>query len=287
MIRELTVLRLETCVHHPRGLVYAHPVTDADPVEVAAWQMAAGDLRSEDLPEIATEALLRGLDSPALRLLAGQSRADVRDSADLFRTALDELGIDLPDADTANWNLARRTASKIVEGRTEPGRGANALWMVYDRVLDSGDLRIFVGLASELDDRPEDNEQLSEQIMAEAEALLHRPKPRRWIKLLAARGRAPITQTAAHDDFEVDLEALEVSDALRADVSHWNGKFVDVLGGWPDCGGFSSVEEAEAFVADGERLVSRLQRELGPTYNVEYMPEPTRPPGVKLRPRRT
>jgi len=39
-------------------------------------------------------------------------------------------------------------------------------------------------------------------------------------------------------------------------------------------------------VADGERLVSRLQHELGPTYHVEYMPEPIRPPGVKLRARR-
>lgn len=64
-------------------------MTEADPLEVAAWRMAARSLASEDLPEIATEALVRGLDSPALRVLAGQSRDDVRDSADLFRVALD------------------------------------------------------------------------------------------------------------------------------------------------------------------------------------------------------
>lgn len=253
---------------------------------MAAWRMAAGRLRSEDLPEIATEALIRGLDSPALRLLAGQSRDDVRDSADLFRTAVGELGVDLPDSDTANWNLARRTASEIVEGRIEPSRGANALWSAYEVVLDNGDLRIFVGLASELDDHPEDIEQLSAQIIAEAQALLNRPEPRRWIKLMAVRDRGPITQTAGPDDFEVDLEALGISDGLRADVVRWGGQFIDVLGGWPDSGGFESVERAEAFVADGERLVSRLQHELGPTYHVEYMPEPIRPPGVKLRARR-
>jgi hypothetical protein len=76
-------------------------VSEADPLEVAAWRMADGSLASEDLPDVATEALLRGLDSPALRILAGQSRDDVRDSADLFRVALDELGIDLPDPENA------------------------------------------------------------------------------------------------------------------------------------------------------------------------------------------
>jgi len=214
--------------------IYADAVTEVDPVQVAAWRMAAGRLRSEDLPEIATEALIRGLDSPALRLLAGQSRDDVRDSADLFRTAVGELGIDLPDADTANWNLARRTASEIVEGRIEPSRGANALWSAYQRVLDNGDLRIFVGLASELEDHPEDIEQLSAQIIAEAQTLLDRPQPRRWIKLMAVRDRGPISKTAGPKCFEVDLEALGISDGLRADVLRWGGQFIDVLGSWPD-----------------------------------------------------
>jgi len=34
-------------------------VSKANPLEVAAWRMAAGSLASEDLPEIATEALTR------------------------------------------------------------------------------------------------------------------------------------------------------------------------------------------------------------------------------------
>src|SRR5689334_8661950 len=67
--------------------------------------------------------------SPALRVLAGQSRDDVRDSAELFRVALDELGIDLPDADGAQWHLARRTAGDIVAGRIGPAHGATELWL--------------------------------------------------------------------------------------------------------------------------------------------------------------
>lgn len=263
--------------------VYAAPVNDVDPLEVAAWRMAVGRLRSEELPDLATDALVRGLDSPSLRLLAGQPRDDVRDSADLFRAALDELGINAPDADGADWNFARRLAGEIVAGRISPARGADDLWMMYRRVMDNGDLRIFVGLASELQDHPEAADELARQIVAEAQALLDRAEPRRWIKLMALPGRSPLTQTAGHDQVRVDLEALHLSDRLRADVARWGSQFAATLGGWPESGGFASIQAAERFVEAGRHLVERLQDELGPTYHVEYMPEPIRPPGVKLR----
>ena len=202
-------------------------MTEADPLEVAAWQMATGSLASEKLPDIATDALVRGLDSPALRMLAGQLRNDVRDSADLFRTALEELGIDLPDVDTAQWCLARLTAADIVAGRVSPGQGATNLWLIYLRVMDSGDLRIFVGLGSELDDHPEDEKEIAAQIISEAQALLDRPAPRRWIKLIAVRGRSPVTQTAGPDDIEVDPAALRISDALRTDLVRWAARFAE------------------------------------------------------------
>jgi hypothetical protein len=105
-------------------------VTEADPLAVATWRVAAGSLPSEDLPEIATEALVRGRDSPALRVLAGQSRDDVRDSAELFRVALDQLGIDLPDADSAQWHLARRTAGDVVAESGPPVVPPNSGWHI-------------------------------------------------------------------------------------------------------------------------------------------------------------
>jgi hypothetical protein len=247
--------------------------------------MAAGSLASEDLPEIATEALVRGLDSPALRLLAGQSRNDVRDSAELFRVALDELGIgiDLPDADGAQWHLARRTAGDIVAGRIGPAHGATELWLAYLKVRDNGDLRVFVGLASMLDGHPEDAEQIEADMVAAAGELLARPAPRRWIKLMAVRGRSPLTQSTGPDNIEVDPETLQISDGLRSDLARWDAYFAAVLSGWPAAGGFDSEHDVERFVAAGQRLVSQLQDELGASYHVEYMPEPIRPPGVKLR----
>jgi hypothetical protein len=269
----------------PTSRTYAASVTDTDPLEVAAWRLVVGRLASEDLPEVATEALVRGLDSPALRALAGQSRDDVRDSADLFRAALEELGIDLPDADSAQWRLVRRTAAEMMAGRIRPSDGANELWLAYQNVRDNGDLRIFVGLASMLDDHPEDAEQLEADMVAAARELLARPAPRRWIKVMATRGRSPLTQTSGPDDREVDPASLPLSDGLCSDLAHWDAHLRAVLSSWPAAGGFDSELDAEQFVAEGRQLVSQLQDELGASYHVEYMPEPIRPPGVKLRAR--
>lgn len=258
-------------------------MAEADPLEVAAWQLAAGSLPSEDLPEIATDALVRGIDSPALRILAGQPRGEVRESADLFRAALDELGIDLPDTDSAQWHLVRRTAHGIAAGRVPPADGASELFLAYFKVRDSGDLRIFVGLASVLDDHPEEAARIGDQIVAAARELLARPVQRRWIRLMAVRGRSPLTQTVGPDQAEVDPGTLQLSDGLRSDLARWDGRHAAALKGWPGSGGFGSEQDAERFAAEGRQLASRLQEELGPGCHVEYMPEPTRPPGLRLR----
>jgi hypothetical protein len=118
-----------------------------------------------------------------------------------------------------------------------------------------------------------------------AQELLARPAPRRWIKLMAVRGRSPLTQTIGPDDIEVDPQALQLSDGLRSDLARWDTYFSATLSGWPASGGFDSEHDAETFVAAGEQLVSQLQDGLGASYHVEYMPEPIRPPGVKLRAR--
>ena len=85
------------------------------------------------------------------------------------------------------------------------------------------------------------------------------------------------------DDIEVDPEALRLSDGLRSDLAQWKAHCESTLSGWPASGGFGSEHEAERFVAAGRRLVLQLQDELGASYHVEYMPEPIRPPGVRLR----
>jgi len=96
---------------------------------------------------------------------------------------------------------------------------------------------------------------------------------------------SPLTQTMGPDDIEVDPQTLQLSDGLCSDLARWDAHFAAALSGWPALGGFDSEHDAESFVAAGWQLVSQLQDELGASYHVEYMPEPIRAPGVKLRTR--
>ena len=135
----------------------------------------------------------RGVDSPSLRELGGLARGDVREAADLFQAALDELGIDLPNEDEALWNLVRWTARRILTGETPPIEGARWIWRGASyRVQEEGDLRIFIGLASEWDDHPDTRPEIDRQIVEEAAELLDRPAPRRWLQLHAERGCPPL-----------------------------------------------------------------------------------------------
>ncbi|MGO4617695.1 hypothetical protein AB4305_27750 [Nocardia sp. 2YAB30] len=76
----------------------------------------------------AAVALARGVDSPALRELAGIHRSDCRDAPHVFLTALVELG--LADVSEVDWSSrqarvllgrARQHATRLLTGIGEPG----------------------------------------------------------------------------------------------------------------------------------------------------------------------
>ncbi|MEU5786139.1 hypothetical protein ABZ754_00230 [Micromonospora purpureochromogenes] len=60
-------------------------------LQVVVDRFIAGEIGSERLPLLAAEALAEGSDSPALRELAGLSRADVREARDLFMVPPESL----------------------------------------------------------------------------------------------------------------------------------------------------------------------------------------------------
>jgi hypothetical protein len=256
---------------------------ETDPLELAAWELVAGELRSEDLPGLAADALVRGLDSPALSELAGQDPRDARTSGDLFRATLDQLGIELPSYEQALWNLVRRTAREIVAGTTTPEAGANRIYLWAPTVEESGDLQIFVRLACDFDDFLDQHDQLDRQIVEEAAALLSRPRPRTWITLRAVDERSPLTRRYTCDAFRVDVTDLPIDARLGSDIDRWNAERDALMAGWPRLGGFASVADAQLFVAAGHELVSRLQTQLGPDYCVDYLPELVQVPGVRVR----
>ena len=251
---------------------------------MAAWHRAAGDLRAEDLPELATDALVRGLDSPSLRILAGQNPRDMDVSRELFAEVLTELRIPVVGTDEALWRLVRLTAEQIVDGHTAPSEGAR--WIALHAALDveeEGDLRVFRALAYEIDDFPDaDITWIEKQIVSECHEILDRPAARRWIQLRAVSGRTPLTRQSLQGQVDVPIVELGVDAQLADDVSSWAQFYDAKFGEWPDSGGFTSIKQAEQFVEQGRLLATRLQDALGPAHQVEYAQEPSGRPGVRL-----
>ncbi|MER6106300.1 hypothetical protein ABT115_29515 [Streptomyces sp. NPDC001832] len=86
-----------------------------------ACRYQADEIRPEDLPMIAAEALAAGLDTPTLCELAGLPRnADARDIRDAFEQALSEAGIALPDPGLARRHALRRLAGRLINEEIAP-----------------------------------------------------------------------------------------------------------------------------------------------------------------------
>ena len=97
-------------------------------IEQLAARWVLGHVPGEDLPAAATQALVNGYDGPALREIAGTANPLLRDVADLFERALDELGARRPSRKEAALILARGYAARIVDGSLSPYAGAKAIW---------------------------------------------------------------------------------------------------------------------------------------------------------------
>ncbi|WP_327235467.1 hypothetical protein OG349_17345 [Streptomyces sp. NBC_01317] len=82
---------------------------------------------------IAAEALVAGVDTPALCDLAGWPRgANTRDLREAFERALAEAGIDLPDPGLARRHALRRLAARLVGGEVAPADVATDEWAAAD-----------------------------------------------------------------------------------------------------------------------------------------------------------
>jgi hypothetical protein len=241
-------------------------------LEVIAARLVVGEQASEDLPGLATEALVRGLDSPSLREAAGLSPRDVRAAREAFVNALRELGLQLPDEQSALWLLIRNMLRRIVDGSINAYEGASWIWhQAYWRVEREGDLRVFVGLASEWDDHPGSRPAIEQAIRDSAVDLLAQGEPRSWL-MLQARDREPPVRLPGKDQALV-IEDLPFSEQLKSDLQEWANDF-DKVKTRPGRGpsGFQSVSAAERFVDRGARLHDEIQRQLGDHWHVEYMP---------------
>jgi hypothetical protein len=126
--------------------------------EFGSWDMVAarwvlGLIPSQELPQIATEALEAGLDSPALRELAGELHPTLDASGPLGEEILDEIGVGIPDRSRAGFVLARAYAAQINDGTLSPYEGARQIWRIQIGVEGlMPELGPFVYWASEWDE---------------------------------------------------------------------------------------------------------------------------------------
>jgi len=83
-------------------------------LESAASFWVLGLLRNEDLPAVAADALEAGVDTPALRILAGEGDPDVGELNRLFSKVLEESRTEVPNRSSAMSNAARYHAERII-----------------------------------------------------------------------------------------------------------------------------------------------------------------------------
>lgn len=135
-----------------------------------------GELRGEELPDIAIALLERGEDSQSLRELAGLDHPTLRDAGELFEKVLDDVGQQIPDERAARLLLLERLLELIIGGEVDPDNGAYEVWCtageLFGEQLD--EWVCFVGLASEYEDCPAERPGIGREIAARAAEALTR-----------------------------------------------------------------------------------------------------------------
>jgi hypothetical protein len=139
----------------------------------SAARHVLGLIPSDELPELAQQAITDGLDSPSLQLLAATGKNDLEEVRDLFRKALSELKINMPSTADAGLILACEIAQEVVGGRIPPYQGAKRIWdEIYTRLPELKQLKPFVGLASEYEDDVPHRDAYSHDIVEECKRLI-------------------------------------------------------------------------------------------------------------------
>ena len=112
-------------------------------------------IKSEKLPEIASDALEASYDSPSLRLRAGELNPIMSTVGPMFEKTITELNISIPTKRGAYFIVAKYYSNKIISGELSPYDGAKIIWEKVTLEEDSPEeLSAFAGAASEIEDLP-------------------------------------------------------------------------------------------------------------------------------------
>ncbi|MFE0190902.1 hypothetical protein [Streptomyces sp. NPDC058989] len=145
---------------------------------IAHERAFGGYFASGTLIQIGLDALLAGVESESLAMLAGLGRNEELEAPDLFERVLNELGLEVEvpaDARATRWALAYWLAGQMVEGSLDPAVGAFRIWRDVAVDFDYPDaLQPLIVCAHALDDWDENWDVSVEKLKNDAvEAAAH------------------------------------------------------------------------------------------------------------------
>ena len=149
------------------------PVEDLELI-LARWVL--GDIAPENVPALATDALVDGCGASSVAVLAGLSRPTGSEIEEQLPALLRELGVTLPSERDAVKVAVDGLAREIVSGTVPPAAGAAGM-ASYVRTFQDDDtiwdqLAVFYGLAIELDEENRPSSVLDPEIVDATSTLL-------------------------------------------------------------------------------------------------------------------
>ncbi len=159
-----------------------HPsVRQAEEVQVELKTAAAfytlGLLTSEELVEIGTEALGHGVDTPAIRTLAGLADSEISEARLLFEQVVRDSGEDGLVLEQAALIAGSFVARRIVAREVSPRSGAKEIEAIYSASNYATELGSIGLLYDEYAwDEPRSSEEIDRDVLKEAQLLVERSR---------------------------------------------------------------------------------------------------------------
>ena len=148
--------------------------------ELVLAQYAAGILRSEDTPAIASALIDKGVTVASVAELVSLREPTWRDARALFEDGVRAAGFRIPTAEDAKRMILHWTLEAIVSRELEPQLGAERIWHHWRELRLPYELAVtrMLVLSEEWSDHPRLRPAIDAQILEEATALQRRyPKP--------------------------------------------------------------------------------------------------------------
>ena len=144
-------------------------------LEIAEALWVLGMLPTEDLPDLAADAIAQGIELEALVKLAGCSPQESQEIAQLFDDFLKQKGGGMSKMHALQL-YAKIVSQQILESKVTAQDGAKEIWRATLKARIDGfhELDAFIYAASEMEDRPQERNLFEKAIMEEA---------RRWCNL--------------------------------------------------------------------------------------------------------